>query len=83
MKALPVSTLTVCDDCHAEQLAWLDYRVKPRNKFANHAAYDDTPAGMRDNRRGRYAEWRDTVNFQHALIRKLCLANPEHRQATP
>lgn len=40
--------------------------------FQSHAAYDDTPAGVRSNRTARYEKWRDLVQFQCRLIADIC-----------
>lgn len=55
-------------------MRWLDYRLPPRLSIAygSGAAYDSSPAGIRDARRARLAEWRDTVRFHRDLIDRSC-----------
>lgn len=66
----------LCDDCRSKIYAWQD--TKPSVllgggiRFHSHAAYDDTPAGMRANWERRWRDWRDLVEFQSELIRGIC-----------
>lgn len=72
----------LCGPCRAERDRWLDTtpnRLIPRPGFAHGsgAAYDSSPAGVRDGRAARYKEWADTVNFQRELIATAC-RNGQH-----
>ena len=76
----PVARL--CVPCRDERDRWLDTtpnRLIPRPGFAHGsgAAYDSSPAGVRDSRSARYQEWADTVNFQRELIATAC-RNGQH-----
>lgn len=58
--------------CREASDKWLDYRVTPGVKIASGASRDDTPAGVADARRARYEAWRNTIQNQQDLIRKIC-----------
>lgn len=67
--------MSVCPDCRRQQDAWLDSRpsqVLPRLGIAGGAAYDDTPAGVRDNARSRHRAWVALVREQVAGIAADC-----------
>lgn len=64
----------LCPSCKAESDAWLDYRLPRRLKIASGAAYDDTVRGVRDNRKARYEEWRNTILLHRDLIKRICEA---------
>jgi len=75
----------LCGPCSAESARWLDTRpsvLLPRAGFAHGsgAAYDVSPAGLRDNGRARHAEWAATVRFQRRLVAEGCRAG---RHASP
>jgi len=58
---------------------WLETRPStliPRPGFAHGsgAAYDASPAGIRDARRARYEEWRRTVKDGRETVARLCRA---------
>ena len=67
-----------CPPCRALADKWL-YSNPARVlgggvRIASGAAYDDTAAGVADNRRGRYEQWRRLVREQIALIVEGCEA---------
>ena len=66
----------LCTECTAAYNKWLDSKPsKVLNggvKFANHATYDDTAAGLRDNASHRFEQWRQLVRRQTDLIARLC-----------
>ena len=69
----------LCAACAAERDRWL--ATKPSTLVPQHAraiacgaAYDDTPAGVRDNTRARYEAWRQLVNEARQDIKERCLA---------
>lgn len=69
------ATRPPCPPCTAAINKWLDSTpaiVSPGPSFVVHAAYDATPAGMRDNRTARYERWRTLVRDQTAAIRQGC-----------
>lgn len=68
----------LCPACRAEHDRWLDTKPSthaPRFGIAHGSGspYDASAAGVRDNTRARYEDWRRTVNFQRDLIEKQCL----------
>lgn len=70
----------VCPTCREEQFRWLDTR--PQDMFRGlgyitqaRAGYDNTPAGIRDNRKARYERWRTLVRDQIAEIADDCQRN--------
>lgn len=67
----------MCEPCGLAWQAWMDYRLPPRRGFTFGAgvAYDTSIAGIRDNRKARFEEWRDTVRHQTALVETLCHRN--------
>lgn len=67
--------MKLCDTCHRAWLAWLDYRLPRRIPFVAQAAYDTTPAGVRDNSRNRFEEWRRTIQDGQDRVRAYCMAN--------
>lgn len=77
--------MTLCAPCGAEWSRWLDTSPStliPRPGFAHGsgAPHDVSPAGMRDKRRARHAEWSATVRFQQGLVSAGCRAG---RHAEP
>lgn len=73
----PMASVTLCEPCAALRDRWLDTRPStliPRGGFAHGsgAAYDVSAAGLRDNDRAWYEEWRRTVRFQIDLVETAC-----------
>jgi hypothetical protein len=72
-----------CQPCHDEINRWVD--TSPHMfrglRFASHASYDDTPAGVRNNRTARWERWRDLVNAQTRLILDQCARDHTPGQA--
>jgi hypothetical protein len=69
----------LCGPCLAEMGRWLDTSPStliPRLGFAHGsgAAYDASPAGIRDRRAARYEEWRRTVQHGRAMVAVACRA---------
>lgn len=67
----------LCGPCQEESARWLDTSpatLIPRLGFAHGsgAAYDVSPAGLRDRRAARYAEWAATVRNARRLIAAGC-----------
>ncbi len=61
-----------CTACREEAARWLDYRPARTVRIAAGAAYDDTAAGVADNRRVRFEAWRTLVREQRARIYAEC-----------
>lgn len=53
-------------------MRWLDTKPDQNLSIVSHAAYDDTPSGVRDNSKSRFNSWRERVRFQQALIVRTC-----------
>lgn len=71
--------MALCPPCAQESARWLDTSpstLLPRFGFAHGsgAAYDASPAGMRDRRAARHEEWRTTVRDQRKRIAQQCAA---------
>lgn len=69
--------MSLCRACRAESDRWLDttpaiLRPGVSITYGSGAAYDSTPAGVRDNTRARYEDWRRLVREQMARIREQC-----------
>lgn len=78
--------MTLCGPCSAESVAWLDTSpstLLPRLGFAygSGAAYDVSPAGIRERRAARHAEWAATVRFQRDLVAAGCRAGVHSTRA--
>lgn len=70
----------LCPECRDLRDRWVHTSpaiVRPGIRIAAKATYDDTPAGVRDNRANQIADWRDLVDRQIALIYDICAA--QHR----
>lgn len=68
-------TAKLCPACREERDRWMDTTpriVRPGVRIAASAAHDDTFAGVRDNTRARFEQWRETVHFHIGLIEKHC-----------
>lgn len=65
--------MRLCEPCAEESSRWLDYRAPRTARFASGSRRDDDPAGVTDNLRGRFDDWRATVRGQQALIREHCM----------
>jgi DNA (cytosine-5)-methyltransferase 1 len=72
--------MRLCASCRIESEAWLDYQPAQSCRFANNAAFDDTPSGMREISGARFADWRETVRFQQNLIREQCARDHQSHQ---
>ena len=71
--------MALCPPCALQSARWLDTSpstLLPRLGFAygSGAAYDASPAGMRDRRAARHEEWAATVRRQRALVAEGCRA---------
>lgn len=68
--------MALCAECTAASNKWLDSKpsqmVRPGIKIANNATYDMTPAGVRDNSRAAFEDWRQLVRRQMKLIADIC-----------
>lgn len=69
----------LCGPCSAESGRWLDTSpatLLPRLSLAygSGAAYDASPAGVRERRSARYADWAATVRRQREFIAAECRA---------
>ncbi len=67
----------LCGPCSEEMGRWLDTSpatLLPRLSFTygSGAVYDVSPAGIRERRTARHAEWAATVRRQRALIAAGC-----------
>lgn len=75
----PTPSDGLCGPCSVESGRWLDTTpsaLLPRLSLAygSGAAYDASPAGIRDRRSARHAEWAATVRRQRAFIAAGCRA---------
>ncbi len=53
--------MSLCPSHRHEADAWLDYRARRPLRISSGAAYDETPAGVRDAYRRAYCEWKTLV----------------------
>lgn len=62
----------MCPSCSRAWMAWLDYRLPPPPIRIDGTGIRRV-MDIRYYHERRYREWRDTVLWQQALIRRLCL----------
>jgi hypothetical protein len=78
----------LCGPCSAESARWLDTSpatLLPRLSLAygSGAVYDASPAGLRERRAARHAEWVATVRRQRQLVADGCRAGRHAVTPTP
>lgn len=69
--------MPLCEACRSEFDAWLDTKPSVPSfgiAFGSGAAYDSTPAGVRDNNSARWKAWRELAVSQRRMIRAGCAA---------
>lgn len=64
----------LCDPCHGEWLAWLDYRLPRAVPFVAQTNYDVSTTGVHDRMRSRFEEWRRTIREAQDRIETRCAA---------
>lgn len=64
--------MSLCPSQQREVDAWLDYRPRHPLRISSGAAYDETPAGVRDAHRRAYCEWKTLVRGQLEAIEMAC-----------
>lgn len=75
----------LCAPCRGASGAWLDYRLPrvPGFQHGSGAPYDVSTAGLRDQRRAGFEQWRSTIRFQRDLIARTCRAAGHVFEAPP
>lgn len=61
----------LCPKHAAERTAWLDYPLR-LSSIQIAQIGEPNERRLRDNQKGRFQDWRDTVRFQRDLVTKAC-----------
>lgn len=68
-----MSVQKMCEEHAEEWRRWLDYKLPPAPRLIQ--AGTPSPARMREDRKARFEQWRDTIRTQQDLVRQACTAH--------
>lgn len=60
----------MCPDCSEKWAAWLDYKIVPPINLVQIGSV--TAYSLEEGRKRRFEEWRDTINWNQRLIKRIC-----------